>query len=205
MITKKQQAELAAYLKKTPKESQCSMLVRGVKSTAQFWFLPVLGWIEPKTVPTLFLSGALLKVGDQAHAGSASWQIPLTPHNGDNPLVVLTSLGWRGQLWPQDKGWPEAGSPEATGLLRLINGVPLSHAFSFPPHETKGNMVLKVLVSKTQGIFPLPPQVNEEDQIQPTAEWAKKLERLKTDPTVFMPPGWTPGSSRKVTSFDYGF
>lgn len=202
MITKQQEADLKKYLKDTPAADRCMMYARGLKTTAMLWFLPVLGWIEPLAVPTLILSGALLKIGDQAHAGSASWHLPLTPHNGDQPLIVLTSLGWAGQIWPEDKGWP-TGYPEEPGLRRLVFQVPNLNTFSFPPHPERGNVVLKILASKSQGVFPLPPRVNPDDQVTPTDEHRATFERLKADPSIFMPGSWEPGTQRKVTGIDF--
>lgn len=201
MITKQQEADLKKYLKATPEIDRCMVYARGLKTTALLWFLPIAGWIEPLEVPTLVLSGALLKISDQSHFGSGSWHLPLTPHNGDQPLIVLTSLGWTGKLWPDEDGWP-TGYPEEPGLRRLISRVPILNTFSFQPHPERGNSVLKILASKSNGVFPVPPQISPEDQVPPTDEQRATFERVKEDPSIFMPGSWEPGTRRKI---DYSF
>ncbi len=201
MLTKAQEARLKAYAK-TPQVDHATMYTRGITTTAMFWFLPMLGWIEPMEVPSLFLSGALLKIGDQAYAGSASWRVPITPGNGDAPLVLLASLGWNGMLWPEGAGWP-TGFKEEDGLHLLLQRAPIANTFSFPPDPEKGNRVLKVLVSKTGGSCLQPPDVAEDHRIEPNEAMRQKLAQLAADPSPFMPPGWQSGKRRQVAGIDF--
>jgi len=202
MLTKTQEANLKKYAKTTPAVDQAMMFIKGINSTAMFWFLPMIAWIEPIEVPTLFLSGALLKMGDQTYAGSASWRIPVTPGTGDAPLVVLAALGWSGQLWPDDKGWP-TGFPEEEGLRQVLRKAPIYSTFSFIPDPVKGNRVLKVLISKTNGTCLQPPEVHGDDRTVPTDEMRAVFQRAVLDPSPFMPSTWQPGVRRPVAGIDF--
>lgn len=201
MITKAQEAKLKAY-SKTPKADQATVFVKNAKKAGMFWFLPVIGWIEPRAEgPVAMISGTLLRIADQSYGGSASWRIPATPANKEALLVLLASLGWNSLLWPRDEGWP-TGAPEEEGLGIIVRRVPLANTFSFAPNPTKGTRVLKVLTPKSQGHMLLPPDVIGDDRLEPTPEMRVSLEAILADPTVFMPLDWK-GSKRSLEGMDF--
>lgn len=190
MITKAQEQKLKAYAR-TPKEDQASLFAINVQRAGMFWFMPIMGWIEPRDGPALLLiSGSLLRIADQSYGGSGSWRIPVTANNREAILTLLASLGWNGRIWPDDGGWP-SGFPEEEGLRMLVTRVPLSATFSFAPEPQKGTRVLKVLVPKTNGHMLLPPEVAKEDQEPVTEAMRARYDQVAADPSVFMPSNWS--------------
>ena len=186
MITKSQQNRINAYAK-SPVEDQATFFSKCLPGAGMYWFMPVLGWIEPRDggVPFMMLSGTILRISDQSSVGTGSWRIPTTAANTEAILVLLASLGWDGLVWPYDQGWP-TGAPEEEGLKTLIHRVPLGNTFSFAPDPVKGVRVLRIVVTKSVGASPLPPDVGD-DRVSPTEAMRARFAEAALDPTIFLP------------------
>ena len=202
MITKAQLNRIKAYAK-TPIEDQATFFARSLPGVGTYWFMPVLGWIEPRDggIPFVMLSGSILRIADQSSVGTGSWRIPTTAANHEAILVLLASLGWDGLIWPYDQGWP-TGAPEEKGLKGLIERVPLGNTFSFAPDPKKGVRVLRIVVAKSSGSSPLAPDVGD-DRVEPTDALRARFAEAAMDPTIFLSPDYEHGKKRNLEGVDF--
>ncbi len=199
ILTKAQEAVFKKYAK-TPVGEQALLHQKNLDKPGIFWFLPVLAWIEPKHVPYLMLTGNLIRIQNRDYRHTAAWHIPLTGPNYEKALMLLTTLGWDGYVWPRDPVWP-TGAPEETGLKNLLGQIPLGNTFSFPCDPVKGNRVCKLVIPKTTPVQPMPLDVPADDLIVPTEEQRAAFYTLVSSPETFMPSDWS-GKPRKIDGMD---
>lgn len=187
MLSKKADAAIRSYVKNSDKRDIAYAKVIGSAPEAHpgpCRILPVIGWIRVEHGhPFLTLSCIMLKVLDDRHLGTLSWNIPLNPRTERTAATLLASLGWDGRVWPQDRGWPD-GLAEETGLHTLLNDAQIGATMTFPP-KAQGSLVLRVEVAKMSNDFPLNPEVPAEDRREPTDELVDRLHQLTAEPETF--------------------
>lgn len=191
MLTKKQEKALKDYTRTTPVANQAHGMVTspGTKPGA-YRFLPVLSHLSPyKGSLYLILQGILMLTYQDKHAGMLAWTIPVNDTTKADALALLVALGWDGRVWPNDSGWPDEDRHEASGLERLLYESYIDASFVFPPHPERGSRVLRVLISKPNGRFPLPVQLEAEDIVEVTPELRSRFDVLVADPSIFKEKG----------------
>lgn len=191
MLTKKQEKALKDYVRTTPPENQAhGMLTAPNTKPNVYRFLPLLSHFSPfRGKLYLILQGILMLPLQDKHAGMMSWTIPVNDATKADVLALLAALGWDGRVWPNDAGWPDEDRYEASGLERLLYESYIDASMVFPPHPERGSRVLRVLVSKPSGRFPLPIQLEDEDRVAVTPELQSRFEVLVADPSVFKEKG----------------
>lgn len=191
MLTKKQEKTLKEYERLTPRENLAyGSLTSSNPKPGTYRFMPLLGHISVYSGQTyLIIQGILLLTYQDKHAGTISWTIPLNKGTKEEGLALLAALGWDGRVWPDDAGWPDGDQHEATGLERLLYESYIDASLVFPPHPERGSRVIRVLVSKSNGRFPMPIQLEEEDLVAVTPELRSRFDVLVADPSIFKEKG----------------
>lgn len=157
----------------------------------KFLSLPLFGWVgirEKENTPLVMLVLMLFRsVEDPEPRGTIQVELPVMEDTELATLDALERFGWDGRIWPEEDGWPEAGSDDAENLMALLEqSGNLKNTFVFPPRD-EGSVAIEVDVQRARGPFLMPPLSKPENP--PDEGRLKRLRELCADPVIFYRPG----------------
>lgn len=157
-----------------------------------FLSLPLFGWVSvrgKKNTPLVMLTLVLLKPDDvnPSPKGALQVEMPVMEETELATLEALERFGWDGRIWPEDAGWPIAGSEEEESLFAMIGqaGI-LKNIMTFPPSE-RGATAVEIEVTRARGPFLMPPLPKMEGE--PNKAKLDRLRELCESPAIFYLPG----------------